>query len=221
MFYFKNNLDLYWQRRRKYEKTEEGKRLKSLRDKRYRENHREDLKLRRKKYDEKYESSDKYKKSLERYKLSDSYKKRIEIIKESIRNMNPEEYALYRQRRNEICKKYYLSDKGKESSRRSGRLRDLRERAAGNLDNQDYLNLLKNSEGKCYYCGKELNGEYHIDHKIPVSKGGTNAIENLAVSCPECNRKKQAMTDIEFINKMNFIILPERCFTIPVKGERE
>lgn len=45
----------------------------------------------------------------------------------------------------------------------------------------------------CQYCGKKApNVELEIDHKIPVSKGGNNAIENLVTSCFDCNRGKGA-----------------------------
>ena len=41
----------------------------------------------------------------------------------------------------------------------------------------------------CQYCG-EKDGEMHIDHVVPISRGGTNDIENLAVACADCNSSK-------------------------------
>jgi 5-methylcytosine-specific restriction endonuclease McrA len=63
---------------------------------------------------------------------------------------------------------------------------------------QDYL---------CYYCGtpffdNTLNAEYHIDHKIPLSRGGTNDISNLVISCPVCNLSKHTKTTGEFLNAL-------------------
>ncbi len=40
---------------------------------------------------------------------------------------------------------------------------------------------------KCVYCGKK--GE-EIEHIIPKSKGGTNSIKNLTLSCRKCNIAK-------------------------------
>ena len=52
----------------------------------------------------------------------------------------------------------------------------------------------------CYYCGKKIEGRNKtIDHKIPISKGGTNAIENLCVCCQSCNSKKNNKTEAEFM----------------------
>lgn len=44
--------------------------------------------------------------------------------------------------------------------------------------------------GRCWYCQCELNGIYHVDHRMPISKGGHNGPGNLVISCPTCNLKK-------------------------------
>lgn len=42
---------------------------------------------------------------------------------------------------------------------------------------------------RCAYCG----GPYeHVDHAIPLAKGGTNWPANLRPSCAKCNTKKGA-----------------------------
>ncbi|MBL9185921.1 MAG: HNH endonuclease [Opitutaceae bacterium] len=49
--------------------------------------------------------------------------------------------------------------------------------------------LLVDSKFSCSACGPKRKQEkqLHIDHIIPVSKGGTNARENLRVLCEDCN----------------------------------
>lgn len=46
--------------------------------------------------------------------------------------------------------------------------------------------------GKCYYCNAEFTNwdEFGIDHIVPISKGGTNVVENLALACRKCNGLK-------------------------------
>ena len=40
---------------------------------------------------------------------------------------------------------------------------------------------------RCIYC----NGKYeHLDHIIPISKGGSHTKNNLAPSCAKCNLSK-------------------------------
>jgi len=56
------------------------------------------------------------------------------------------------------------------------------------------LKVLKRDNYKCLICGKspsthpELSLE--VDHILPVSKGGTNDLENLQTLCFYCNRGK-------------------------------
>ena len=43
----------------------------------------------------------------------------------------------------------------------------------------------------CYYCGKRPpESVLEVDHMVPVSKGGSNALDNLITSCFDCNRGK-------------------------------
>lgn len=44
----------------------------------------------------------------------------------------------------------------------------------------------------CQICGKYMPDEVglHIDHIIPVSKGGKTIVSNLQVLCSKCNGKK-------------------------------
>lgn len=55
---------------------------------------------------------------------------------------------------------------------------------------QWYAETLDIQDGKCYYCHYPLTMRVNIDHAIPVSKGGTNRIENLVLACWLCNKAK-------------------------------
>ena len=48
--------------------------------------------------------------------------------------------------------------------------------------------------GICMKCGKRVPKEgYHVDHIIPISVGGDEwDLNNLELSCPECNLRKGA-----------------------------
>lgn len=47
------------------------------------------------------------------------------------------------------------------------------------------------SGGCCAWCGVSLlNQPLEIDHIMPLSRGGANTADNLAVTCPDCNRRK-------------------------------
>lgn len=47
--------------------------------------------------------------------------------------------------------------------------------------------------GRCHLCGKTVSrADFHIDHLIPVSKGGLTVPENLAVAHARCNQERGA-----------------------------
>jgi 5-methylcytosine-specific restriction endonuclease McrA len=54
-------------------------------------------------------------------------------------------------------------------------------------------------ELSCYWCGKPTKiKDRHVDHIIPLSRGGPEAITNLCCACAACNHKKWARTPQEF-----------------------
>jgi 5-methylcytosine-specific restriction endonuclease McrA len=52
----------------------------------------------------------------------------------------------------------------------------------------------------CFYCNCRIPAsESHLEHKRPISRGGTNSKGNLALSCAACNLKKGRKTHDEFM----------------------
>lgn len=53
------------------------------------------------------------------------------------------------------------------------------------------LNCILESAGVCQWCGESVVGaEFEIDHVISLGRGGPNTAENIALACPNCNRRK-------------------------------
>jgi hypothetical protein len=52
--------------------------------------------------------------------------------------------------------------------------------------------VFKRDNYTCVECGakKEDGATLHVDHKIPVSKGGTDELDNLQTLCSDCNLNK-------------------------------
>lgn len=55
---------------------------------------------------------------------------------------------------------------------------------------------------RCVYClyqGSLTNARYlEVDHKIPESRGGSDAMWNLQTICTSCHRAKGDKTDVEY-----------------------
>lgn len=57
----------------------------------------------------------------------------------------------------------------------------------------------------CFYCGVSMISEpghphqITIDHVVPLSKGGVDALVNMVSACRECNRNKGSKSIDEFM----------------------
>lgn len=54
------------------------------------------------------------------------------------------------------------------------------------------------ADGVCSYCLRPVQ-RMTLDHVMPVSRGGTNATENLVMACAKCNTSKHSRTPLEFM----------------------
>lgn len=67
------------------------------------------------------------------------------------------------------------------------------------VDKRGLANFIKTVRGKrivaCFHCGEKISGrDAHIDHVIPLAKGGPECLSNRCVSCQPCNQFKHANT---------------------------
>jgi len=97
--------------------------------------------------------------------------------------------------RNEKSRRWYQEHKNRrqqyERRRRVARDRRNRNRIApGKHTPEDIRQQYKKQEGKCYWCDTAVGDTYHIDHVIPLARGGSNNPDNLVISCPACNLSK-------------------------------
>jgi|GEM_PF-2209931 len=102
-------------------------------------------------------------------------------------------------------KRYIQTERGIIVKRtRSHNRRARKKNAPGSHTTEQLYQLLQKQEGKCYYCEKKLptgRNSWNADHYIPLSRGGSNDISNIVISCPACNRKKHDKLPNEWINR--------------------
>lgn len=85
-----------------------------------------------------------------------------------------------------------------ENNRERGRLKVAKRRGAKLHAHE----LYEAQEGRCAYCGisvyRQIKNDVHIEHMQPIVKGGTNDLDNLVISCRNCNLEKHHRTVMEW-----------------------
>ncbi|EMT38135.1 HNH endonuclease [Thermoanaerobacter thermohydrosulfuricus WC1] len=150
---------------------ESNKERKKERDKKYYLVNKDRIRELQRKYRE--ENKDKVRVYLERWKVENS-----EQYKEA--------YKTWRKEHKELVRAYQRNYKARKKQ------------ASGTHTGEDIKKLYAEQDGKCFYCGKELEGEFHVDHKVPLSRGGSNSPDNLVLACPSCNLQKNDKTIEEY-----------------------
>ena len=73
---------------------------------------------------------------------------------------------------------------------------------------KDRLAVYRKTEGHCYLCGEFVDFDsFEVEHHMPISKGGTNGLDNLYCACHCCNSIKQDIYPEEFMGKISQIFL--------------
>lgn len=69
-----------------------------------------------------------------------------------------------------------------------------KKRSRSRLSQATRRRVYRRDGAACQYCGKPIPYQdmAHVDHRRPVSRGGTSEEENLILACPSCNLRKGA-----------------------------
>lgn len=122
-------------------------------------------------------------------------------------------------------KGYYLTNKERIEARakvwrernkpilnaNSQRRRARKKEAEGSYTFKDIFAIWEKQKGKCVYCRKKIGkspndtSSYHVDHIMPLSKGGSNYPSNLQCLCASCNLRKNAKHPIQFANEFGLL----------------
>lgn len=86
------------------------------------------------------------------------------------------------------------------------RRRSRRNGSIGSHTATDIQILLKLQRGRCAACFEPLRGKYHVDHREPLSRGGSNDPTNLQLLHPRCNHEKHAKDPVDFMRSRGFLL---------------
>lgn len=91
----------------------------------------------------------------------------------------------------DIRKEYRQRPERKAAQRVHNLTRIAREKNAEGFHTPSCIRMLMHKQnGMCARCGCDIQRRYHIDHIIPLVRGGSNWPTNLQLLCPTCNMSK-------------------------------
>lgn len=140
--------------------------------------------------------------------IREKNRNRIEYYREFEKSEHRKEYMKKRRESGEY-QKYHAEYRKTEKAKIASKLKHHKRRAIkkdSTITSIEILKLQQNAK-KCYWCGCSLkNVNVHIDHYIPLSKGGEHILSNLVISCDKCNLNKHAKDPIEFAHSIGRLL---------------
>jgi len=107
------------------------------------------------------------------------YKKNPDATKKRVRD--------WQQQNPEVVRAYKASNKAvRRSIERKG------------ISGRALLAWKKQQDKICHWCSADCGDDYHVDHYVPLSRGGKHELDNLVIACPTCNLRKHAKDPLEF-----------------------
>lgn len=117
--------------------------------------------------------------------------------------------ALWREsnqaRAREMVLAWHASNKDRRREHKQNR-RARKKENGGQLSAGIVAKLLRLQRGRCTCCGAPLGNDYHLDHIIPLAKGGANTDENVQLLTQRCNNQKKDKDPILFMQQRGFLI---------------
>lgn len=99
-------------------------------------------------------------------------------------------------------KAHYEKNKDQYYLRAAAR-RAMKSGSPGKLSRGIRKRLFDSQGGMCVYCGVALCASPHLDHIIPLVKGGAHTDDNVQLLCQSCNLSKGAKMPHEFLEYRN------------------
>ena len=98
-------------------------------------------------------------------------------------------YAAYRERRNEASRRYRRTEHGREAIAKFHAFR----RGAMRGETISRRSVWERDDGKCKLCGRPVElKNMHLDHIVPIVRGGEHTYANVQTTHRVCNQSKGA-----------------------------
>jgi len=105
--------------------------------------------------------------------------------------------AAFRDRTNAYVRQW-LSENPERKKAIGQNRRSLEIGAEGTFTAEELAEIHESQGYCCAFCGVDTKVSFHVDHIIPLSRGGSNWPSNLQVLCAPCNLRKSDKTPEEY-----------------------
>jgi len=140
-------------------------------------------------------------------KFREYAKQRRPTHQEEVKKYRQEYRATHQEKVKKYARKHYIANREKIAERNrqyrinhpekmavyNERRRARNAKAEGSFTAEEWQELCEKYSNKCLCCGRD-DIPLTVDHVIPISKGGSNNIENCQCLCKPCNSKKHTKT---------------------------
>ena len=174
--YKENNKDKIKEYNKKYYQANKDKIINRVKE--YKKNNKDKIKEQQRQYYEK--NRDNEIKRVTLYRINNIDK--IKEYKKEYRKNNKDYFKAYSKAYRKNNKDYFKAAYHKYRTKKVNN--------GGYYTKEQYNYMLEYFDYKCAYSGKCIKSNLHIDHIIPISKGGTSYIWNLIPSTPSANLSK-------------------------------
>jgi 5-methylcytosine-specific restriction endonuclease McrA len=115
-----------------------------------------------------------------------------------------ETYGRRKERMNLLHKAWFAKNPHKRREHEAAR----RAKAAGKdgYTAADVERLLALQKSRCVYCKRSIKTKFHVDHIMPLSKGGANDAKNIQLLCQPCNQTKHARHPVDFAQMRGLLV---------------
>lgn len=177
-----------------YRKNKERIKASSARS---RERRKEKIAKTKKEYYERVKNEDWYREKVKKYQEKNKDKKREydKAYRAERLDIDRERSARWRAENPELRKAVSQSYKARRRTQEDG-----------GISSKDLKEWKLKQKKVCYWCGCGCAKGYHVDHYVPLSKGGKHEADNLVISCADCNLRKNAKDPYEFAQEVGRLL---------------
>lgn len=138
------------------------------------------------------------------------YKAYVAAYQDANKERKREYDRAYRQANAERCNerraKWFEQNKAKRLAISANYKHRRRAKELGGVSTAALAAWTAQQKKVCYWCGARCAKGFHVDHYVPLARGGKHEVSNLVIACRTCNVRKNAKDPFVFAKQMGRLL---------------